>query len=136
MSNFEIGDIVKIIDSGERYSTHVSKVLEMYYDDCSLPSNYRKFKEEYLVRFAYAGEEFPLKNIPNKYEILYLYENFALIQAIEDFYKRVYLIGIPGIEKIKSKKRIYLEENFTKDQLIDMVEQFFEVKEIENERPE
>jgi len=138
MSNFQIGDIVKVIDGSQRYTTYASKMLEMYEHDCSLPSGYRNFKEEYLVRYAYASDNeiFPLESIPNEYKILYLYENFALIQGPEDIFRRVYLVDIYSIEKIKSKERIYLEENFTKDQLIDMIEPFFTVKETENERPE
>lgn len=137
MSNFQIGDIVKVINGGLRYSTYVSKILEMYEDDCSLPSNHRKFKEEYLVRFAYCDSEesFPLENIPNEYKILYLYGHFALIEGTGDLFRRIYLIDIKGIEKMKSKERIYLE-GLSKDQLIDTILKYFEIKEIPNERPE
>ena len=135
MSNFQIGDIVKVINGGQRYTTYVSKILEMYEHDCNCPL--RTFKREYLVRYSYCdNEQLPLEDFPNEYKILYLYENFVLIEAIEDFYKRIFLIDIKGIERIKSKQRIYLEENFTKDELIDMIEPFFEIKEIKNERSE
>ena len=137
MNNFQVGDIVKVINGGKRYTTYTSKMLEMYEDDCRLPLHHRIFKEEYLIRYAYASdnETFPLESIPNEYKILYLYEHFALIQGPEDLFRRVYLIDIEGIEKIKSKERIYLE-GLTKDQLIDMFEKYFVMEEVQNEKSE
>lgn len=136
MSNFQVGDIVKVINGELRYSNYVSKILEMYEDDWNLPSHYRGFKEEYLVRYAYCDDEsFPLDYMPNEYKILYLYEHYALIEGIGDICRRIYLIDIAGIEKIKSKERIYLE-GLTKEQLIDIFEKYFVMKEIPNERPE
>lgn len=136
MSNFQVGDIVKVINGELKYSRHDSKILEMYKDDWNLPYPYRGFKEEYLVRYAYCDDEnFPLDYIPNEYKILYLYEHYALIEGTGDVFGRIYLIDIAGIEKAKSKERIYLE-GLTKDQLIDMFEKYFVMKEIPNEKSE
>lgn len=136
MSNFQVGDIVKVIKGELKHSNYVSKILEMYEYDWNLPSNYRGFKDEYLVKYAYCDDEsFPLDYIPNEYKILYLYEHYALIEGIGDVFGRIYLIDIAGIEKMKSKERIYLE-GLSKDQLIDTILKYFEIKEIPNERPE
>ncbi len=136
MSNFHVGDIVKVIDGGKKYSSYVTKILEMYENDCNLPSHYRSFKDEYLVRYAYHSDEsLPLENLRNEYKILYLYEHLALIEGTKDIWGRIYLIDITGIEKAKSKERIYLE-GLTKEQLIDMLEKYYTIEEISNERPE
>lgn len=136
MSNFQVGDIVKVIKGELKHLSCVSKILEMYEYDWNLPYHYQKFKDEYLVRYAYCdNESFPLDCIPNEYKILYLYEHYALIEGTGDVFGRIYLIDIAGIEKIKSKERIYLE-GLTKDQLIDIFEKYFVIKETENERPE
>lgn len=136
MNNFQVGDIVKVIKGELKHSSYVSKILEMYEYDWNLPSNYRGFKDEYLVRYAYCDDEnFPLDYIPNEYKILYLYEHYALIEGTGDVFGRIYLIDIAGIEKRKSKERIYLE-GLSKDQLIDIFEKYFVMKEIENEKSE
>ena len=136
MSNFQVGDIVKVIKGELKYSSYVSKILEMYENDWNLPSHYRSFEEEYLVRYAYCDDEsFPLDYIPNEYKILYLYEHYALIEGTGDVFGRIYLIDIEGIEKIKSKERIYLE-GLSKNQLIDIFEKYFVMKEIPNEKSE
>ena len=134
MNNFHIGDIVKVIDGGKKYSSYVTKILEMYKNDLNLPSHYQSFKEEYLVRYAYHSDErLPLENLRNEYKILYLYEDFALIEGTADLWGRVYLIDVAGIEKEKSKERLYLE-GFSKDQLIDMVEKYYTMEDILNEK--
>jgi len=98
MNEFKVGDLVKVVDWGQQYSTHQDWFLAHMNND--------GFKIEWAIRYAFSNALFEIKSLGDSakletYRVLYMDGVTYLISSIADTqaYQPVYLFNESGLKR-------------------------------------
>ena len=103
MEEIEVYDIVRVTDWGCSYSNHSGWFSDKYKD----------LDKDWVIRFAY-GDNTNYKTCQytddTKYKVLYIADNKALIRDSNNWYSKVYLVGLDGLELYNKETEMTIEE--------------------------